>query len=162
MIEELRAIYRRDLETLARGLELYPDDASLWTAVPGQPTAGGNLALHLFGNLRHFLGATLGGSGYERHRDLEFSSSGLSRASLLAELRVTQGEVDAALAGLDPARLDEPFPIEIAGARLSTRLVLMHLATHLAFHLGQLDYHRRAATGDRSSAAPMGLQGLLP
>jgi hypothetical protein len=28
---------------------------------------------------------------------------------------------------------------------------LVHLATHLAYHLGQLDYHRRVVTGDPRS-----------
>lgn len=53
-------IFARDLEVLEREVGLYPDDASLWKAVEGQPTLGGNLALHLAGNLRHFIGAVLG------------------------------------------------------------------------------------------------------
>jgi hypothetical protein len=27
----------------------------------------------------------------------------------------------------------------------------MHLSTHLAFHLGQIDYHRRVVTGSNQS-----------
>ncbi|HJW09301.1 MAG TPA: DinB family protein [Holophagaceae bacterium] len=162
MIGELKLIFHRDLDTLARAIALYPDDATLWTPVPGQPTAGGNLALHLFGNLRHFIGATLGGTGYVRQRELEFSTRGRSRESLIEELRLTRSEMDEAFANLDPARLDQPFPADIGGVRPSIRLVLIHLATHLAFHMGQLDYHRRAASGDRASAAPMGLQALVP
>jgi hypothetical protein len=162
MIDDLRRVFRRDLTTLAREVALYPDDASLWKGVPGQPTAGGNLALHLCGNLRHFLGTTLGGTGYVRQRDLEFNRKDVTRAELQAEIETTAGDVDAALAKLEPSRLAEPFPIEIGGASLPTGVVLAHLATHLAFHLGQLDYHRRAATGDRTSAAPLGLKELLP
>ncbi len=38
------------------------------------------------------------------------------------------------------------------GCRLTTSLVIAHLATHLAYHLGQIDYHRRVVT-KRSDAA---------
>ena len=161
MINDLRKLLRRDLDTLAREIALYPDDASLWTAVPGQPTHVGNLALHLVGNLRHFVGAVLGGTGYVRERDLEFSTTGRTREELAALIALAKAEVDAALASLPDARLAEPYPQDIRGERLATRLVLQHLATHLAFHLGQLDYHRRAATGDRTSADPLGLAPLV-
>ena len=160
MIASLARILRRDLDTLEREIRLYPDDASLWVAVPGQPTAGGNLALHLAGNLRHFIGATLGASGYVRDREREFAAQGLSREAVLQELARASMEVQSALQGLDPTRLSEPFPLEIQGVRLSTEAVLLHLATHLAFHLGQVDYHRRAVTGDRTSAGPLALAAL--
>lgn len=154
-------IFARDLAVLEREVSLYPDDAALWKDVPGQPTLGGNLALHLAGNLRHFIGAVLGGSGYVRQREAEFDQRGLSRAAIIEEVRVTRAEVAAALAKLDAARLGDPFPEAIRGHQLSTRMVLAHLSTHLSFHLGQLDYHRRAATGDPISAQPGGFAELL-
>jgi uncharacterized damage-inducible protein DinB len=164
MNDEVRTyarIFDRDLETVAREISLYPDDASLWKPVEGQPTLGGNLALHLAGNLRHFLGAVLGGSGFKRDRDGEFSRRGLSRAAVTAELHTAKAEVAMALSNLDAALLDRPFPEAIRGHQLSTRMVLVHLCTHLSFHAGQLDYHRRAATGDRTSAEPGGFTQLL-
>lgn len=164
MNDEIRTyarIFDRDLGVLAREMSLYPDDASLWREVPGQPTLGGNLALHLAGNLRHFLGAVLGGSGFKREREREFDQRGLSRETLVADIRTAQAEVAVALAGLDPARLDQPFPETIRDHQLSTRMVLVHLITHLSFHLGQVDYHRRAATGDRTSAGPGGFSQLV-
>lgn len=164
MNEEIQVharIFARDLAVLEREVSLYPDDAALWKEVSGQPTLGGNLALHLAGNLRHFIGAVLGGSGYVRHREAEFEQRGLSRDAILEEIRATRAEVAAALTKLDAARLREPFPEAIRGHQLSTRMVLSHLSTHLSFHLGQLDYHRRAATGDRTSANPGGFAELL-
>jgi len=154
-------IFARDLEVLEREVGLYPDDASLWKAVEGQPTLGGNLALHLAGNLRHFIGAVLGGSGYVRHRDAEFEQRDLTREAVIAEVRAAEVEVAAALDTLDPARLDAPFPEAIRGHQLSTRMVLAHLSTHLSFHLGQMDYHRRAVAKDRTSANPGGFAELL-
>lgn len=164
MNEEIRVherIFARDLAVLEREVSLYPDDAALWKEVPGQPTLGGNLALHLAGNLRHFIGAVLGGSGYVRHREAEFEQRGLSRAKVGEEIRVARAEVAAALEKLDPLHLGALFPETIRGHQLSTRMALAHLSTHLSFHLGQLDYHRRAATGDRTSAHPGGFAELL-
>ena len=154
-------IFDRDISTLEREIALYPDDASPWKPVEGQPTLGGNLALHLAGNLRHFLGAVLGGSGFKRDRDGEFKVRGLSRESLLAEIRKAKTDVALAFSKLEPTRLDHPFPEAIRGHHLSTRMVLVHLSTHLSFHLGQLDYHRRAATGDPVSADPGGFAQLM-
>lgn len=160
-IQTLARLFDRDLAVLEREVSLYPDDAALWKEVPGQPTLGGNLALHLAGNLRHFVGGVLGGSGYVRHRDAEFDQRGLSREAVIGEIRAARSDAQAALAKLDPARLGDPFPEAIRGHQLPTRMVLAHLLTHLSFHLGQMDYHRRAATGDRASAQPGGFAELL-
>ena len=154
-------LFARDLAVLSREVGLYPDDASLWQEVPGQPTLGGNLVRHLAGNLQHFLGAVLGGSGFIRDRDAEFSARGLSREDLQAEIAAAEAAVSGAFAGLDPARLEAPFPEAIRGHQLSTRMVIVHLLTHLSFHLGQVDYHRRAATGNRRSAEPGGFAHLM-
>lgn len=161
MIGDLRRLLARELATLRREVEAYPDDASLWAPVPGLSNSGGNLALHLCGNLRHFLGAGLGQSGYVRDRDAEFSTKGRSRAELVAEIGRAAAEVDAALRDLDPGRLGEPFPLPVGGFHPPTRLILLHLLSHLAFHLGQLDAHRRAATGDPTAAGALGLADLL-
>ncbi|MBL0314078.1 MAG: DinB family protein [Holophagaceae bacterium] len=159
-LSDLAVLFQRDLDTLAREISAYPDDASLWVAVPGQPTCGGNLALHLVGNLRHFIGSTLGRTGFLRDRPSEFSTKDLSREALLESIRIAAEEVATALASLPPAQLTEPFPLELGGAHPTIQAVLLHLSTHLAFHLGQLDYHRRAATGDSTSVGPLSLDHL--
>lgn len=159
-LSDLSTLFERDLATLAREISAYPDDGSLWAAVPGQPTCGGNLALHLVGNLRHFIGAALGRTDFKRDRPLEFAAKDVPRASLLESIRTAADEVAAALASLPPSRLAEPFPLELGGAHPTIQAVLLHLSTHLAFHLGQLDYHRRAATGDASSVGPVSLGHL--
>lgn len=160
-VQTYARIIDRDLGVLEREISLYPDDASLWMAVEGQPTLGGNLALHLAGNLRHFIGEVLGGSGFKRDREGEFNARGLSRAAVIAEIRRTKAEVAEALSKLDVESLNKCFPEAIRGHELPTRMVLVHLCTHLAFHSGQLDYHRRAVTRDRTSAEPGGFAQLL-
>lgn len=152
MQADLSKLFLRDLDGLAAEVRLYPDDATVWHEVPGCPNSGGTLVLHLVGNLRHFVGAVLGGSGYVRQRELEFSTRGRSREELLALVAAARAEVAEALAKLDPAGLDAVYPITLGDQSLPTGLFLLHLTVHLGFHLGQIDYHRRASTGDRTSA----------
>jgi len=80
-IDDLSRVLVRDLRTLAAELDAYPDDASVWACPPGIPNAAGTLVLHVAGNLRHFVGARMGGTGYVRDRAAE-------RGLFLGALRV--------------------------------------------------------------------------
>ncbi len=157
---DLLLLFRRDLRCLVREVELFPDDATLWRTLPGIANSAGNLALHVAGNLQHFVGAVLGGTGYVRQREREFAKREGSRASVIAELEAAIAAVETGLAAQTEASLAAPFPVPLGGHRLSTRRCLLHLETHLAFHLGQAGYLRRALTGDASSAGGMAIQDL--
>src|SRR6266849_5356919 len=152
LIADLQRMVLRDIDTLRRESELYPDDESVWQEVPGLPHAGGTLILHLTGNLRHYFGALMGGSGYVRDRPAEFSTRGVPRRELLRLIAAAHAEVGEVLAHLDPAVLDETYPEPLRGLSYPTGLFFLHLAVHLTYHLGQLDYHRRMVTGDSSSS----------
>jgi hypothetical protein len=145
----LAAIFARDLATLRMEIEAYPAEPDLWRLVSGIANSGGTLALHLAGNLQHFVGAVLGGSGYRRNREAEFGDRGVPREQILQEIDAAIAAVTRTLEGLDPARLDTEFPELVAGVRLNTADFLVHLAVHLGYHLGQVDYHRRIATGGK-------------
>ena len=160
MIPSLLKVLSRDLETVRRELELYPEEAGLWTQVPGLGNSGGNLALHLAGNLQHFIGAVLGGTGYVRDRDAEFTRREVPRQELLEELRRAEAVVTATLPALTPGQLAGDYPLPVMGATLGTEVFLIHLCSHLAYHLGQLDAHRRLATGPGASAGAQALQVL--
>jgi uncharacterized damage-inducible protein DinB len=144
----VHAVLRRELAALRRAVEIYPDDASLWAQPAGLPNSGGTLVLHLAGNLQHFLGAVLGGSGYRRDRDAEFARRGVPRSELLAEIAAAESAVDRGMATVSEAALAAPYPEIVAGRSIATGDFLVHLATHLAYHLGQFDYHRRVVSGD--------------
>lgn len=143
--------FGRELATVRDELLAYPDAASIWALPPGLPNSAGTLALHLAGNLRWFIGAQLGGSGYVRDRDAEFSQRNVDRDTLVRNIETASDEVTRALAQLDDARMDEPFPLEVGGVRLPTGRFIGHLAVHLGYHLGQIDYHRRIVTGVNKS-----------
>lgn len=160
LLQNLAAILHRDLETLRREVESYPDERQLWTPVPGQSNSGGVLVRHLCGNLQHFTGTVLGGSAYRRDRDAEFAAPPTPRSALLAEITATEAAVASTLARLTPRQLEEEYPVAVVGQRLGTLDLLLHLSTHCAFHLGQIDYHRRAVTGDAKSVGPMSIPAL--
>ena len=146
-VDCLRRVFVRDASTLRDELQAYPDESSIWSMPPGIKNSAGTLALHLTGNLRHFIGAQFGSTGYVRNRDAEFSRRNVSRADLVAECDAALGAIELGLAGLSDADLLKPFPVLLAGATLPTGLALLHMATHLSYHLGQIDYHRRLVTG---------------
>jgi uncharacterized damage-inducible protein DinB len=140
-------ILDRDLRALRRELEAYPDERQIWQEVPGLPNSAGTLALHLAGNLQHYLGARWAGTGYVRDRDAEFARRGVSRAELVAEVERARAAVAAALARMPADAMAEAYPELIAQARIRTGDYLVHLCTHFTYHLGQLDAHRRIVTG---------------
>lgn len=153
----VRTVLLRDLASLAREIEAYPDDTTPWYTPPGISNAAGTLALHCAGNLQHFVGACLGGTGYVRDRAAEFSRRGASRAALVAELDRARAVVDTVLATLPAERRAAPFPQEFQGKAIGTEQFLVHLATHLAYHLGQVDYHRRLVTGQGALEGVVGV-----
>jgi hypothetical protein len=137
----------RDLRTLRRELEAYPDERQIWQAVPGLANTAGTLALHLAGNLQHYVGARWGGTGYVRNRDAEFGRRDVPRAELIAEIERARVAVAAGLGAVRPQELDVEFPELIGGCRIRTGDFLVHTAVHCAYHLGQVDSHRRIVTG---------------
>jgi uncharacterized damage-inducible protein DinB len=160
--DAVRITMVRDLQSLQREIDAYPDDESLWLTPPGISNSAGNLVLHLAGNLRHFVGATLGQTGYVRNRDAEFNDRGLSREELLAEVRAAVSDVDKTLAGLDDAQLESVFPLPVGPSqkRVLTSDWLVHLAVHLTYHLGQIDYHRRLLTAGASPVDTVSLKDI--
>ena len=158
--DDLRTVMVRDLEALVREVNAYPDDEGPWRAVPGIANPGGTLALHLAGNVQHFIGVVLGGSSYVRDRDAEFSRRGVPRAELAAGRRQAIAEANRVFPTLTAAQMDAIYPIEVGGKRLPTRRWLTHLTSHLAYHLGQVDYHRRMVAPATGTVGTMALETL--
>jgi uncharacterized damage-inducible protein DinB len=160
--DALRVMLLRDLRALDREIAAYPDDASVWQAPPGISNSAGTLVLHLAGNLRHFIGAVLGESGYKRNREEEFSTRDLSRDDLRAKVRATIEDLDRALTHTEAAQLEAQYPLLLNEQRVRTVDFLVHLAVHLGYHLGQIDYHRRLLTPNPQTADAMSIRELPP
>jgi hypothetical protein len=145
--QSLMTLYTRDLNKLAEEIKLYPDETAIWKVAPGIANSAGNLCLHLCGNLQHFIGTVLGNSGYVRNREAEFASKNIPRELLLEEIEKTKAAIAQTLPNLPHDQLHAPYPVEVFGHPMATVFFLMHLATHLGYHLGQVNYHRRMIAG---------------
>jgi hypothetical protein len=158
----LATLLVRELNAFSRELDLFPDDQAVWKTAPGVTNSAANLALHVAGNLQHFVGAVLGTTGYVRNRELEFARSSGPRAEIKAEIEAAIRVVSGVLPGLTAEVLARPYPLGMfPGKQIRTDLFLQHLCSHAAFHLGQAGYLRRVITGDTTSASPVSLATLM-
>ena len=160
MRSALQSIMTRDLRAVKRELEAYPDDASVWRSLPGLPNTGGTLALHLAGNLQHFFGSILARDGFTRNRDAEFAQRDVPRRELLAGLDAAIASIERTMRGLSDEVVSGAYPEPIAKRTVSTDVFLLHLGAHLAYHLGQIDYHRRAVTGNGTGVDAVSVREL--
>lgn len=143
LIQTLQDLFRRDLEKLRREIEAYKNESSLWLTDKNIPNSAGNLCLHLIGNLNHFIGVQFGETGYVRQRDLEFSSKNVPKIELVKKIDETIEAVESSLGKISGAQLEQDYPDRVFEENTSTEWMLVHLSTHLNYHLGQINYHRR-------------------
>lgn len=144
LIETLKTLFERDLRKLKTEIELYHSEEAIWRIEKSIPNAAGNLCLHLVGNLNGFIGATLGHTGYVRQRELEFSLKGIPKVELIRQIEETIVIVASTLGKLTLQDLAKDFPEPVFGGKtVTTEYMLVHLASHLGYHLGQVNYHRR-------------------
>jgi len=141
--DSLKKIIIRDLQKLKDEINAYSNESNIWITQGGISNSAGNLCLHLVGNLNHFIGAQMGQNGFIRHRELEFSLKDIPRTELIKNIEDTIQVVDTVLDQITAEQLATEFPIQVFGFPMSTEYFLIHLASHLSYHLGQINYHRR-------------------
>lgn len=141
--ELLSTFFRRELDRLKDEINLFQNEEELWIVKDGISNPAGNLALHLIGNLNHFIGATLGDTGYVRDRDLEFSRKCVPSSEIIADIDRTKETISEVLSNITDEDLKKDYPIEKTFGKVSTAYLLIHLITHLNYHLGQINYYRR-------------------
>jgi uncharacterized damage-inducible protein DinB len=143
IVQTLKTIFKRDLNRLKQEIQLYPNESQIWKIQKGITNSAGNLCLHLVGNLNTYIGNTYGNSNYVRNRELEFSLKDIPRSELIHQIEQTILVVDHALDNLSEKELLIEFPVLVFETTTSNGFMLIHLTTHLTFHLGQINYHRR-------------------
>jgi len=136
-------LYERDLNRLIREIDQYEVEEDLWIGRNEIKNSAGNLALHLCGNLQHFIGAVIGDSGYIRERDNEFADRNIPVSVIKDRIHKTIEVIQETLGSIDPKQLEGAYPHEIFGHQMSTNYFIVHLYGHLNYHLGQINYHRR-------------------
>jgi uncharacterized damage-inducible protein DinB len=147
LINTLIQLFERDLNRLINEIGLYKEEATIWKIEKGISNSTGNLTLHLIGNLNTYIGKELGGTGYVRNRELEFSTKFVKRDLLIEQLNATLEMIKATLSALSNKDLMQEYPILVFTEKTTTEYLLVHLTTHLTYHLGQINYHRRLIEG---------------
>ncbi len=142
-ITDIKTIITRDLEALKTEIE-ETDESILWHTIPGLINPVATLAHHICGNLRHFIGGTLGEDGYIRDRNDEFANRNITKPELLLEIEHTSEAVEAALSQLAPEELTSEMkdPPALHQGK-SVGFFLIQLCCHLSRHRGQLNYLKR-------------------
>lgn len=143
LIETLKSLFNRDLNRLKLEIESYQNETKIWAVDKNISNSAGNLCLHLIGNINTYIGAEIGKTGYIRNRELEFSLKDIPKAELVQKIDDTIVVVRQALDTLTEADLEAVYPLIVFEKEMTTEFFLVHLSTHLAYHLGQITYHRR-------------------
>ncbi|WP_223033410.1 DinB family protein [Hanstruepera marina] len=143
LTQTLTKLFVRDLSKLQEEINLYATESQMWQVTHGISNSAGNLALHIVGNLNHFIGAVLGNTDYVRQRDLEFSSKNVSRSTIITQIEDTKTMLEQVLPTLTEADLQQEYKRRPFEDYMTTEYFLVHLSMHLAYHLGQINYHRR-------------------
>lgn len=143
LTKTLIKIFKRDLKKLKIKMASYKNENNLWLQEKDISNSAGNLCLHVVDNLNHFVGSVLGNSGYIRKRDLEFSLKNVSRIEMSKQIDATMVMVEDTLSELSNVDLEAPYSLIVFKEAMTTEYFLVHLTTHLSYHLGQINYHRR-------------------
>nr|WP_315199194.1 DinB family protein [uncultured Flavobacterium sp.] len=142
-VEILRTLFNRDLNKLKLEIDSYNNESKIWHTEKSILNSGGNLCLHLIGNLNTYIGAQIGNTNYIRDRELEFSNKFIPKSTLLAQIDATITMINNTLNKLIDEDLKQEHPFLVFENKTSVEYLLMHLTTHLTYHLGQINYHRR-------------------
>ncbi len=142
-VKVITHLFERDLERLLSEIESYSREENLWKVDGQVSNSAGNLALHLVGNLKHFIGKEIGGFDYQRDREFEFNGKDVPKSELIDQIQTCKNVVIVSLEGMDKSLLGADYPLEVFGYKMSYYYFLLHLLAHLNYHLGQVNYHRR-------------------
>lgn len=149
MKDSLIFFFNRDLDKLKKELKLYDVEDNIWKISGNISNSAGNLALHIIGNLNHYIGSEMGNTGYIRNRAAEFSLKGVSRDEILNQIEETKQTISNALLKFPEDWFSRKYPLEEFGYPMTYEYFMVHLVSHLNYHLGQVNYHRRLIESPR-------------
>jgi hypothetical protein len=141
--DTLKELIIRDLKKLKDEIEAYRNEEKLWYIEKEILNSAGNLCLHLVGNLNTYIGAEFGNTGYVRNRPDEFALKNVPRAELVVKIENTIIMIATTFDMMSEDQLNAKYPAEILIENATTQYFFTHLAMHLGYHLGQINYHRR-------------------
>lgn len=143
MKDHFAQAFQSGLEKLEKEIAAFMHDDELWKVTGDITNSAGNLALHLVGNLNHFIGAQLGNTGYVRDRDNEFVTRDVHRDVLLRMIAETRAMIAKTFENLPADAFAKTYPLNTFGEGKTTGQVIILLFGHLHYHTGQVNYLRR-------------------
>jgi hypothetical protein len=143
LIQELRKVFIKDLQKLKEEIGLYRSEQNLWKIEKQIANSAGNLCLHLVGNLNTYIGKEIGKTGYIRNREQEFALKNIPQKELVLMVENTITMLDKVMQSMTDEQLEAEYPVLVLKEKTSTGYFLFHLSSHLGYHLGQINYHRR-------------------
>ncbi|KXK56628.1 MAG: hypothetical protein UZ05_CHB002000097 [Chlorobi bacterium OLB5] len=138
--------YQNYFNNLKNEISQYKNESDIWLLKGEIKNSPGTLTLHLCGNLNHNFGAVLGGNGYVRNRDKEFTDRNINKAELLKLINETEKTVIPVIESLTPEEMSEQFPEKFKDEEQTVYDAVIRLSFHFAYHVGQINYHRRLLT----------------
>jgi uncharacterized damage-inducible protein DinB len=121
-------------------------DQIWWRGAETQNSIG-NLILHLCGNVRQWIVASVGGEEDVRRRDAEFAArSGQDPDELLALLRQTVTAACTVIRSVPARRLEER--VRIQDYDVTVLEAIYHVVEHFSQHTGQIMYATKLLTND--------------
>ncbi|MCA9242632.1 MAG: DUF1572 family protein [Phycisphaerales bacterium] len=116
---------------------------ALWSRANGHCNAVGNLILHLTGNVRQWIVASIGGQPFERRRQAEFDQRHPTPA---AELMPALDDVIRSAKEIIRAQTTETLPIrhQIQAYDVDRMTAIFHVVEHFSGHTGQIVHMTKA------------------
>lgn len=144
-LQEYIVLYKRDLNRLKKEISAYATEESLWLKLPGTINSGGHICQHLIGNLRTYIGLQIGGFTYTRDREAEFGLRVFTKEQLLLEINFLLEIIPESILKMNKKTMADEYPHDVVEIhnQQSYSFILTHLYQHLAWHTGQINYHRR-------------------
>lgn len=139
--QDFEILFERDLNELIENIQATPEEL-LWTTPDGITNSCGILVQHLAGNLNHYIGKGIGETGYIRNRGEEFTTTHISKETLIQQVRELKKTLKKVFDKATDDTLEENYPLDFP-FEVSKRGALVHLYGHLNYHLGQINYLRR-------------------
>lgn len=148
LVLQYKDLFSRYLNQLAEEINSFKDEKDIWGKRGNINNSSGTLCVHLCGNLQYFIGAVMGNTGYIRQREHEFEIKDVPKKELLSELEKTRIIVENQFDKLKDTDLNKIYPVNHFGDNITYSYALTRLITHFAYHVGQINYFRRAIKSD--------------
>jgi uncharacterized damage-inducible protein DinB len=135
------AAYYEEVRDKAHELVAPISSEQLWTRPYPYGNSIGHLLLHVTGNLNHYIGARIAGTGYVRNRPLEFSdTSRRPKEQVLTDLDRAIDMVAATIRKQTAESLIAPYSDPTEPHSSTNFAAFMRMAAHAYHHVGQIIY----------------------